>query len=808
MNRLALQNRLLIKRFVMERLLYSEIGGFNALKSRDNMGPTELEYKINTSIGLTLNFFNDTLPNIFASVYAFTREGIDLLGNWNNIDPLLIIHPIVMGFVHKFGQLIRTKLIDKKKGTIQMHAHSTTMSKMVCNALEGLADIQVNNLQQAQLSLLDQMIVDELSLSEGYTSFFSRTWSSISSRSVLDFAVEVYVAHSVMARRSLSNKDYRTMQLDIDRVMRLARRTYHSIRLARHMWKDQSKVMKLLNIPNFIDEDKTLFRVSGNFKELKISYVKFSYKTNPSLSMAMPMLEPDIPALDLQGEMLIHPNKSYALIGQNRAGKSTINHLLCKLYSPDEGEITLDGVPYSDISRTSLRSIITYVSQRPFIFPGSVRDNILVGNPDATDEDVEAAAEAAGVFAFAEASGMFNYFVPPKKSESIPDLHAKSRDSKETSEESGYETESDDGMYDSTSEDETEPSRVGGGRVGGEVEIEEKELAVTTGAVNEGEGQLNIPFKPFINSIGHTTLSQDEQADDELNNVDLDIPILPEHLQSSYHGYSGTANLGGLERVEEHDMLGHGLGVWNRVKALETERDLEETREHHHKRHHRKRKARRHRPSSHSSHPDPTRPILPEPSTNPDSTGTNSTNEGADDRAPGTGNGTAEGGGGFFSSLFECKLPYAFPRAYPEDESDDEEPQVRPPPVVPHRSGPSCSHPILDQEIEARGQNVSGGFAQSIALARIFVRHETKILILDEAMSQMDAYKKREIIYPRLFEFTRKFGIALIIITHDLLSIQDVDHVFVLDQGRLVHQGTHNELLAQRAEVYMRLLGM
>ena len=42
---------------------------------------------------------------------------------------------------------------------------------------------------------------------------------------------------------------------------------------------------------------------------------------------------------------------------------------------------------YSEISRTSLRSIVTYVSQRPFIFPGSVRDNILVGNPDATDED-------------------------------------------------------------------------------------------------------------------------------------------------------------------------------------------------------------------------------------------------------------------------------------------------------------------------------------------------------------------------------------------------------------------------------------
>lgn len=56
--------------------------------------------------------------------------------------------------------------------------------------------------------------------------------------------------------------------------------------------------------------------------------------------------------------------------------------------------------------------------------------------------------------------------------------------------------------------------------------------------------------------------------------------------------------------------------------------------------------------------------------------------------------------GGLVGSLFACKLPYAFPRAYPEDSSDDEETHVRPPPVVPHRAGPSCSHPILDQEIE------------------------------------------------------------------------------------------------------------
>lgn len=64
---------------------------------------------------------------------------------------------------------------------------------------------------------------------------------------------------------------------------------------------------------------------------------------------------------------------------------------------------------------------------------------------------------------------------------------------------------------------------------------------------------------------------------------------------------------------------------------------------------------------------------------------------------------------GWFGSLFSCELPYAFPRSYPEDTSDEEETMVRPPPVVPHRSGPSCSHPILDQEIEGMIYNTSRG---------------------------------------------------------------------------------------------------
>jgi len=114
---------------------------------------------------------------------------------------------------------------------------------------------------------------------------------------------------------------------------------------------------------------------------------------------------------------------------------------------------------------------------------------------------------------------------------------------------------------------------------------------------------------------------------------------------------------------------------------------------------------------------------------------------------------------------------------------------------------------ILDMRLTSRGGNISGGFAQSVALARVFVRTDTKILILDEAFGQMDAYKKTNIIYPAIMKFVKKWDMTLILVSHDMQSIQNMDVIYVMHQGRLVHQGSHEQLLAEKAEMYLQLTG-
>jgi ATP-binding cassette subfamily B protein len=89
------------------------------------------------------------------------------------------------------------------------------------------------------------------------------------------------------------------------------------------------------------------------------------------------------------------PGETVALVGPSGSGKSTVLKLLPRLYTADEGEITLDRHPVEDLTRDSIRRAIGYVGQDPFMFFGTVRENIAYGVEDADQADVVAAAEAA-----------------------------------------------------------------------------------------------------------------------------------------------------------------------------------------------------------------------------------------------------------------------------------------------------------------------------------------------------------------------------------------------------------------------------
>lgn len=87
--------------------------------------------------------------------------------------------------------------------------------------------------------------------------------------------------------------------------------------------------------------------------------------------------------------------RTTALVGPSGAGKTTIVSLLPRFYDPTGGRILIDGQDIAKVTKNSLRHAIAYVSQHPYLFEGTIADNIRYGRPDATDAEIEEAAKLA-----------------------------------------------------------------------------------------------------------------------------------------------------------------------------------------------------------------------------------------------------------------------------------------------------------------------------------------------------------------------------------------------------------------------------
>jgi subfamily B ATP-binding cassette protein MsbA len=109
---------------------------------------------------------------------------------------------------------------------------------------------------------------------------------------------------------------------------------------------------------------------------------------------------PELPRV-LEGVNLeLAPGETVALVGSSGAGKSTLAALLPRFYDVEEGRVTVDGVDVREVLLADLRSTIGLVPQEPMLFAGTVRENLLYGNPDATPGELEDAARDAHALEF------------------------------------------------------------------------------------------------------------------------------------------------------------------------------------------------------------------------------------------------------------------------------------------------------------------------------------------------------------------------------------------------------------------------
>jgi ATP-binding cassette subfamily B protein len=140
--------------------------------------------------------------------------------------------------------------------------------------------------------------------------------------------------------------------------------------------------------PTIVDAPDAIDLVDAD-GDVRFDGVRFAYRDGPLIL--------DDFALHLR------PGETVAMVGRTASGKTTVSRLLPRFYDVTGGAITVDGHDVRDVTLDSLRSKIGVVLDEPFLFSISIRDNIAYGRPDASLEEVRAAARAAGADAFIEA---------------------------------------------------------------------------------------------------------------------------------------------------------------------------------------------------------------------------------------------------------------------------------------------------------------------------------------------------------------------------------------------------------------------
>lgn len=147
------------------------------------------------------------------------------------------------------------------------------------------------------------------------------------------------------------------------------------------------QVLRLLNTPPTVCDREDAIDIPHIRGEIELDNVSFCYR-------------PDSPEVLHNVSLHLDAGQTLALVGPTGAGKTSIANLIARFYEVTDGAVKIDGYDIRDVTQNSLRRQTGIVPQDPFLFSGTIGDNIRYGNPEATIEEVQKAAELANAAAF------------------------------------------------------------------------------------------------------------------------------------------------------------------------------------------------------------------------------------------------------------------------------------------------------------------------------------------------------------------------------------------------------------------------
>jgi ATP-binding cassette, subfamily B, multidrug efflux pump len=200
-------------------------------------------------------------------------------------------------------------------------------------------------------------------------------------------ALVVYIGGTAVLGESITAGVLIAFVLYIDRFFEPIRDLSRRFDTLQSTMAGGERILELLNTPVEVQDAENAREMPPVTGAVRFENISFHYSDDPTLVLDQINLD-------------VKPGETVAFVGETGAGKTTIVKLLTRFHDPTDGCVLIDGVDLRTVTQQSLRRQMGMVLQDPFLFSGTVKENILFGRLDASDEDVIAAAQAVGAHDF------------------------------------------------------------------------------------------------------------------------------------------------------------------------------------------------------------------------------------------------------------------------------------------------------------------------------------------------------------------------------------------------------------------------
>lgn len=372
-----------VREDVFARIVSLDVGYFEAVESGDLM--SRLINDIEQVNSFLSQGFRRLLSSAFSLVATLTFM---LVVEWRLALATLLIVPVMLGVTRMFGMLARRAFARRQEAIGEVSA-------TLAEELGGIRVAQAFNRtdrNKAQFTDRNAVNRDANIGAATVSSAFSPVLSVIStSATAMVAAVGGWSAAQGLITIGV-----------VVAFLNYARQFFNAITQLSSLYSETQsalaggeRVFQLMDTPSAVPQASDAIELENPSGRVTFEDVRFSYRTGDEV----------LHGIDLN----IAPGESVAIVGSTGAGKSTLVNLVPRFYDPTGGVVRIDGIDVRALTLPSLRGSFGIVLQDPFLFSGTLADNIRYGARDATDEHIRDAARTAGALDFIE--GLENGFL-------------------------------------------------------------------------------------------------------------------------------------------------------------------------------------------------------------------------------------------------------------------------------------------------------------------------------------------------------------------------------------------------------------